>query len=217
MNARRLILSTLTSAAVLAAALLVSTFPVQAQSTVKLAAGTKIAFTINDNLHTDFSKRGDKFTGVVSRDVRVGNRIVIPQGSVVHGRVAHVKRAGRFRGKAEMDLRFDTIELPDGAEFGVSATLTTLDPSEKETVAYEGTIEGEGSKKRDAATIGVGAGAGAAIGAAAGGGDAAAKGAAIGAAAGLAAVFLTRGKDIEIKRGSEIAIMLDRPLTIPVK
>jgi hypothetical protein len=30
-------------------------------------------------------------------------------------------------------------------------------------------------------------------------------------------VLLTRGKDVEIERGSELSLQLDRPLTIQVK
>ncbi len=81
----------------------------------------------------------------------------------------------------------------------------------------EGQVKGEGSKKRDAATIGAGAGIGAVIGAIAGGGKGAAIGAGGGAAAGTGLVLLTRGKDVELKRGSTVAIQLDRPLTITAR
>jgi len=84
-------------------------------------------------------------------------------------------------------------------------------------VTEEGQVEGEGSKKRDAATIGGGAGVGAVIGAIAGGGKGAAIGAGAGAAAGTGVVLLTRGKDITLKRGTELAIQLDRPHSVLVK
>ncbi|MCH7767017.1 MAG: hypothetical protein IH916_10710, partial [Acidobacteria bacterium] len=73
-------------------------------------------------------------------------------------------------------------------------------------------------KKRDVATIGGGAGIGAAIGAiAGGGGKGAATGAGVGAAAGTAAVLLTRGRDIKLERGSQLALQLDRALTVKVR
>jgi hypothetical protein len=109
------------------------------------------------------------------------------------------------------------VELPDGTELPIAASLTELDEEEKETVTDEGGVKGEGSKKRDAATIGAGAGIGAAIGAITGGGKGAATGGAIGAGAGTGVVLVTRGKDINLKRGTELAIQLDRPLTVPIQ
>ncbi len=185
---------------------------------VRVAEGTKIAFALDEALSTKTHRAGDSFSGVVSQPVQIGGRVIIPEGSVVRGSVARSKRAGRIRGRAEMDLRLEQLELPDGQVFDLVATLTELDESEKETVGEEGEITGQGSKKRDAATIGGGAGIGAAIGAiAGGGGKGSATGAGVGAAAGTAAVLLTRGRDIKLERGSELALQLDRAITVKVK
>jgi len=190
--------------------------PARAEN-IRLAEGTKIVFTLNNNLSTKESREGDTFSGVVNRSVRVGDRIVIPEGSLVRGTVNHVKRPGRVKGRAELGVRFDEIELPDGTQIPLAASLTELDEADKEKVTEEGQVEGEGSKKRDAATIGAGAGIGAVIGAIAGGGKGAAIGAGAGAAAGTGVVLATRGKDAELKRGADVAIQLDRPLSVPVK
>ncbi len=181
-----------------------------------VAEGTKIVFTLNNSLSSKSNREGDPFSGVVSRSVRVGDEVVIPEGSVVRGQVSHVQRPGRVKGRGELGLRFDRLEIPGGETYDLSASLTTLE-DEKETVNEEGQVKGEGSKKRDAATIGAGAGIGAVIGAIAGGGKGAAIGAGGGAAAGTGLVLLTRGKDVELKRGSTVAIQLDRPLTITAK
>ncbi len=180
----------------------------------RVAEGTKIRFTLNQALSSKTAREGDEFSGVVSRSVRQGDDVVIPEGSVIRGRVNHVKRPGRVKGRGELGLRFDELELPNGQTYDLSASLTNLEEGDKKTVDEEGQVEGEGTKKRDAATIGAGAGIGAIIGAIAGGGKGAAIGAGGGAAAGGGLVLLTRGKDVELKRGSELAIQLDRPLTI---
>ena len=185
---------------------------------VRVAEGTKIVFALDEALSTKTHRAGDTFSGVVSQPVQIGGRVIIPEGSVVRGTVARSKRAGRIRGRAEMDLRLEQLELPDGQVFDLVATLTELDESEKETLGEEGEIVGQGSKKRDVATIGGGAGIGAAIGAiAGGGGKGAATGAGVGAAAGTAAVLLTRGRDIKLERGSELALQLDRAITVKVR
>src|SRR3989338_4793545 len=181
---------------------------------VKLPEGKKIHFTLNQTLRSDRSREGDKFSAVVSRNVRVGDKTVIPEGAVVRGTVTSVKRSGRVKGKAEMELSFDEIELPNGKTLDLAASLTELD--DKEEVTEEGGVQAEGTKKRDAATIGAGAGIGAAIGGIAGGGKGAAIGAGAGAAAGAGGVPATRGKEVYLKRGTEMAIQLDRSLTVPV-
>jgi len=185
-----------------------------AATNVKLPEGKKIHFTLNQTLSSDRSREGDKFSGVVSRNVRVGDKTVIPEGAVVRGTVTSVKRSGRVKGKAEMELSFDEIELPNGKTLDLAASLTELD--DKEEVTEEGGVQAEGTKKRDAATIGAGAGIGAAIGGIAGGGKGAAIGAGAGAAAGTGVVLATRGKEVYLKRGTEMAIQLDRSLTVPV-
>ncbi len=184
---------------------------------VRLAEGTKIAFALSDALSTKSNQPGDSFSGVVTRSVTVGGTIAIPEGTVVRGTVAHVERPGRVKGRGELGLSFDKLEFPNGQVYDLSASLTGLDEGEKESVTEEGQVKSEGTKKRDVTTIGAGAGIGAVIGAIAGGGKGAATGGAIGAGAGTAMVLLTRGKDVELKRGTELAIQLDRPLAVTIK
>jgi hypothetical protein len=169
---------------------------------------------LNTSLSTKTAQPDDAFTAVVKQPVHVADLVAIPEGSLVRGRVAHVQRAGRVKGRAELGLEFIEVALPDGRVYDLAASLSQLSEGEKETVGKEGQIEGEGSKKRDATTVGAAGGIGAIIGAIAGGKKGAGAGAATGAGAGAAIVLLTRGKDVELAPGSEITIKLDRPLVI---
>ncbi|MBI4462268.1 MAG: hypothetical protein HY653_05120 [Acidobacteria bacterium] len=179
--------------------------------------GTELLLVLNTALSTKTAQPDDAFTATVKQPVQVGDIAAIPEGSLVRGRVAHVQRAGRVKGRAELGLEFIEVELPGGRTYDLAASLAQLDQGEKETVGEEGQIEGEGSKKRDAVTIGAAGGIGAVIGAIAGGKKGAGTGAATGAGAGAAIVLLTRGKDVELAQGSEIAVKLDRPLVVEVK
>ncbi|MEO7275778.1 MAG: BON domain-containing protein, partial [Vicinamibacterales bacterium] len=69
----------------------------------------------------------------------------------------------------------------------------------------------------DAQKIGGSAAGGAVLGAILGGGDGAAKGAAIGGAAGTGVVLGTRGKEVRVPAGTNLAVTLQRAITIRVR
>ncbi|HXJ16971.1 MAG TPA: hypothetical protein VNM68_07210, partial [Candidatus Polarisedimenticolia bacterium] len=82
-----------------------------------------------------------------------------------------------------------------------------------ESVDKEGKIIGDTDKASDAGTVVKTTAAGAGIGAiAARTGKGAGIGAGVGAAAGLAAVFLSRGPEAEMPRGTTLEAVLDRPI-----
>jgi hypothetical protein len=79
----------------------------------------------------------------------------------------------------------------------------------------ENDIKQGGTKERDAGRIAILAGSGGAIGGLA---DRSWKGAGIGAgvgsAVGLATVLLTRGSEVELRQGTTLDIVFDRPVTL---
>ena len=176
--------------------------------------GTKITLQLDDHLSTRLNREGDAFTARVVNPVYVGDRQIIPQGSIVSGSISRILRPGRFRGKAVMNLLFKSIRVLGRPEIAIVASLSSVDPNGNSGVRAEGSVEGESSVGRDAGRVLAPAGTGAGIGGMVGGGKGAAVGAGIGAAVGLATVFATRGKDLEMRRGSKMEITLDRPLTV---
>jgi hypothetical protein len=179
-----------------------------------LPQGTKITLQLDDHLSTRLNREGDAFTAKVISPVYVGDRQIIPKGSVVSGSISRILRPGRFRGKAVMNLLFKSIRIPGYPETPIVASLSSVDPDGNSGVRAEGSIEGEGSIGRDTGRVLAPAGTGAGIGGIVGGGKGAAVGAGIGAAVGLATIFATRGKDLEMRRGAKMEITLDRPLVI---
>ncbi|MBI1747358.1 MAG: hypothetical protein HYR55_12310 [Acidobacteria bacterium] len=181
---------------------------------VTLNEGTKITVRLNDHLSTKTNREGDRFSAEVITPVFYHSQVVIPAGSVVNGRISHLKRPGRITGKADIDFRFETLRLQNGPEEYIVARLAGADRSTKGTVDREGTLKGEGSKKRDTAVIAGSGAAGAGIGAIAGGAKGTAIGGGAGALIGLGAILVTRGKDLEVPRGSEFDLVLERPLRL---
>ncbi len=184
---------------------------------VTVAEGTRITLQLNEHLSTKLNSEGDPFTAVVSVPVLMGEKLVIPKGSIVSGRISRVVRPGRFKGKAVMNLLFQSISIPGRGEFPIVASLAKVDSEGDTVVKTEGTVRGEGSTGSDVGRVLKPGLAGAGLGALAGGGRGSAIGAGVGAAVGLATVFATRGKDLEVPRGAAMDILLDRPLPLPLE
>ncbi len=187
----------------------------QAGAEVNLPEGTRISLQLNDHLSTKLNSEGDKFTANVIVPIYQGDRLVIPKGSTVSGSISRILRPGRIKGKAVMNLLFQSIRIPGRGELPIVASLARVDPDGNSGVQAEGTVKGEGSAGSDVARILKPGLAGAGIGGLAGGGRGAAIGSGVGAVVGLATIFSTRGKDLEMRRGSTMDIVLDRALTIP--
>ncbi len=175
--------------------------------------GTRILAKLQDYISTAANERGDSFKAVVTEDVFVGEKVAIPQGTIIEGVIGKVKRPGRIKGRAELSFRFDRLRLKNGEVIPISATLTGIG-GEGKMKNDEGTFEGPGTKGHDAKVVAGTAAAGTVIGAIAAGGKGGLIGATIGGLAGLAGVLSTRGKDIELPAGTIVEISLDRPITI---
>src|ERR1700730_289536 len=69
----------------------------------KVAPGTEVRLHIISDLGTVASRNGDTFVAVVSEAVFVGNTLLIPAGTRIHGAIGTVEPARRFsifRGQA---------------------------------------------------------------------------------------------------------------------
>ncbi len=180
-----------------------------------LVTGTEFEVELLDTLSTKFNKKGDTFRARVFRDVRLRRGVVIPEGTQLHGKISHLKRAGRVRGRAQMSLRFEELRFLDGRIIPLEATLVGIDQHVNEKVKNgEGTIEEGASKGEDLGKIAKTSAVGALIGVVAGGKTAAGVGALGGAAVGLSRVLLTRGKDAQIESRTRLLLRLIEDLKL---
>lgn len=178
-----------------------STPPVQ-RGSLSIPRNTILALELLTPLSTDTSQRGDRFQARVTEPSEYA-------GSIVEGRVTQVKRPGKVKGVAQLQLSFEQIRTADNRVAGLHAELVEvvpMSPGGPSDVDPEGGVKGRDSTKDDAAKIGAATGIGAIIGAIAGGGSGAAIGAIIGGGAGTAGVMSQRGKDIRLDRGQQLKI-----------
>jgi hypothetical protein len=182
---------------------------------VTVPAGTKIPLRLENSISTKSARPGD---GVYLRTifpVAVNNTMAIPVGTYVQGVITEVKRPGRVSGRAEVLFRFTTLIYPDGYTFNIPGALNNVPGAENSTVKdKEGTVQANGTKGRDTATIAESTGGGAAVGAIADGAKGAGIGAGAGGMVGLATVLLTRGNDVRLEQGTTVEMVLQRALVL---
>jgi hypothetical protein len=167
-----------------------------------ISRDTAMLVELQTAISTDATQRGDRFQA----------RVIEPRefaGATVDGRVTRVKRAGKVKGAAELQLSFETIHLNDGRSAAFNADVVDIIDTGREDsgrVDSEGGVRGKSSTKDDITKVGASTGIGALIGAVIGGGEGAAIGAAIGGAAGAGTVLRKRGQDVRLANGQQIRI-----------
>lgn len=179
------------------------TQPTQSVTPDLIPRDTIMRVELLSNLSTDASQKGDHFQA----------RVIEPkeyEGAIIDGRVVSVKRPGRVRSMAQLQLAFEQIRFVDGRSSKMSAQVIEVIPNGGGQgvgkVDSEGGVQGKNSTKNDAEKVGGAAGIGAVIGAIAGGGVGAAVGATIGAGVGTAGVLSERGRDIKLYQGQQLRI-----------
>jgi len=178
----------------------------------KLAAGSTLEVRLMTTLSTRTNKEGDPFSARIVQSIMQKGEDIIPEGSIVEGRVTFAKEAGRIKGKSEMRLVADSITTPQDVKYVIVASLEDARGIGGAKVkGKEGTIEGGGtSAKGGAIETGIGAGAGAAIGGLTAGGEGALYGAGIGlVAAGIHHLF-KKGQDVTLPMGTEMTFVISR-------
>lgn len=172
-------------------------------SRIYIQRDTVLLVELLTNLSTDASQVGDRFQARVLEPAEYA-------GAMVDGRVTRVKRPGRVKSTAELQLSFETIRFNNRfAELNAQVIEVVDMPGTGRgagDVDEEGGVRGKDSTKGDVVKIGTASAIGAIIGAIAGGGKGAAIGAAIGGGIGTGGVLSQRGSDIYLSQGQQLRI-----------
>jgi hypothetical protein len=183
----------------------------------EIPKGARVLMRLDNSLSTRTAKVGDVIYMRTASPVVAGGRVVIPVGSYAQGTVSLVKRSGRVAGNAELGFRLDTITLPSGGVLQLSGTLDAVDSegTDQSVRGRESTVQQGPSVGRDAGAVATTGAHGAVIGAIVDRSwQGAGVGAGVGGAVGLTRVLLTRGREVELRRGSTVDVVFDRPLSV---
>lgn len=176
-----------------------------------IPAKTEVFVRLERTINTKTASDGDKFYGTIEVPVTAQDRIVIPKGSYIIGHVDLSKEAGRFRGKSQLRLVFDSVILPEGTTRKIRALVQSAESQRVRPGDEEGTLEGAGSQTTETAGSAAGGAVSGGIigGLGTGSWSGAGIGAAIGAAAGGLIGALKKGEDVVLQRGASITVQLE--------
>ncbi len=155
--------------------------------------GAMLSLVLETAISSLTSRSGDRVVARLAESVKVGEKVVVPAGSEVRGRVTAAVPSGRVKTRARLAFAFDTLVL-DGEEHAIGTGAIDITAGD--------------THKKDAVTIGIGAGAGAIVGAIAKGGKGAAIGTLVGGAAGTGVVLANTGKEVVLSNGSRVTVRL---------
>ncbi len=174
-----------------------------------------IRMTVSQVIDASFAQEGDEFFAEVTNDVSGGSGVIIPSGTVAHGRIKQSSEAKRLGRDGTIDLDFDYLITPDGREIPIEGKMSTkLHPmvAGAKIVATDLGYTAAGGVVGGFLALNW-LGLEAAI---ASQGYTIAGGAAVGGAIGLGASLYRKGKNVLIAPGDEIRVKINTSVPLPV-
>jgi hypothetical protein len=176
--------------------------PVPQTVTLTIPAGTQFSVGFGGEITSATAATGDSVVATLKQPIIVGDRVLFPEGSQVHGTISDVKSASKgFKETGgALSIQFKSIVAPDGTKAAIEAAMTKV---------------AQGSAAKKGAIIGGSAVGGALLGRMLGKNTAGS--AAVGAAVGTAVAGTTKGREAVIKTEDTIALSLEQNAKVTVK
>jgi type IV secretion system protein VirB10 len=99
--------------------------------TLTIPAGSQIPLALKQAISTKTAREGDPVYATTTFPFVINDRVLVPAGTYVQGRISSVKRGGRVHGRAEVLMHFTSLIYPNG--------YTILLPGSVENVPGQGT------------------------------------------------------------------------------
>lgn len=184
-----------------------------------IPAGSKIPLSLAQAISTKNAHEGDAVYAQTTFPFVLNEKILIPAGTHIQGKIAHVEHPGRGSKRAELLIHFTTMIYPTGYTVMLPGSIENTPGAENSGVKdQEGTIQQDkdtGKRVEDAAKgAAVGGTVGSIAGVAAGGLNGARFGGLAGIAAGVAWALLKHGPDVRLEVGTSIEMEIERNVEV---
>jgi type IV secretion system protein VirB10 len=187
----------------------------ESSSALTIPGGTKVPLSLKQAISTKTAREGDPVYAETAFPFVVNERVVIPAGTYIQGKIMHVQRGGHVKGRAELLIHFTSMIYPTGYTVMLGGSVDNTPGAEKTSMKdSEGTIRQDSDAGRKAKETAGAATTGAVIGAVTGGGKGAGIGAGVGGVAGMAIAMLSRGADVRLEPGTSIEMEIQRDVTV---
>jgi type IV secretion system protein VirB10 len=186
----------------------------EATDTLTIPAGTKIPLALKQTISTKTARAGDAVYAETTFPFVLNDRVLVPAGTYVQGRISEVRRGGRVHGRAELLMHFTSLIFPSGYTVILPGSVENVPGGDKTSVKdQEGTIRSDSQTGEKVGRVAETTGTGAVIGGLSHGAKGAGIGAGIGGAVGAAIALLSRGSDVRLEPGTGIEMVIQRPVT----
>jgi hypothetical protein len=184
-----------------------------------IPVGTKIPLLLKQAISTKNAREGDAVYAETAFPFVMNDRIVIPAGTYIQGKIMHTEQAGRSKKRAEILIHFTSMIYPTGYTVMLPASVENTPGNDTNSVKdKEGTIQADkdtGKRVEDAAKgAAVGGTVGTIAGAAAGGFNGARYGGLAGIAGGVAWALLKHGPEVKLEVGTSLEMEIQRPIPV---
>ena len=184
-----------------------------------IPAGSKIPLTLAQAISTKNAREGDAVYAQTVFPFVLNDRVLVPAGTYIQGKITHTEHAGRSKKRAEILIHFTSMIYPSGYTVMLPGSIENTPGADNKSVKdKEGTIQQDkdtGKRIEDAAKgAAIGGTVGSIGGVAAGGLNGARIGGAAGLAAGVAWALLKHGPELKLEVGTSIEMEVQRDIKV---
>jgi hypothetical protein len=96
------------------------------KASVALSTGTTVLVELSKPLDAHKAKPGDKVVAKVTEDLKADNKVLLPKGSKVMGKVTQAQGRAKGQDESVLGLAFDSAVLRDGTQVPISFTIQAV-------------------------------------------------------------------------------------------
>jgi hypothetical protein len=186
---------------------------------IVIPAGSKIPLSLKQAISTKNARDGDPVYAETAFPFVQNERIVIPAGTYIQGKVVHTEHAGRSKKRAELLIHFTSMIYPSGYTVILPGSVdNTPGAADNGVKDAEGTIQQDKDTSKRVEDAAKGAAVGGTVGTiggvAAGGYNGARIGGLAGIAGGVAWALLKHGPEVRLEVGTSIEMQIQRDVKV---
>lgn len=184
-----------------------------------IPSGSKVPLLLKQAISTKNAREGDAVYAETAFPFVQNDRILIPAGTYIQGKISRVEKPGRGKKRAELLIHFTSMIYPSGYTVMLPGSVENTPGSDSNGVKdKEGTIQADKDTGKRAGDAVKGAAEGGMVGtiggAAAGGYNGARYGGLAGLAGGAALALLKHSPDVKLDVGTSIEMEIQRDIKV---